>query len=123
MTARTRKKYKKQLKSLSQKGKLSKGETFYVDSLDSTSSTDCPSLSSQASKLSKEIALLMQLLITKGSNDFVVNTRSRIQPSGVPQAQILPNIGNNVLKVKLLGFIASTSHSKSKQPRIESTLE
>lgn len=65
---------------------------------------------------------MMQLLTKKGSNIFVVNTQSKIQPSSLPQARIPPNIGNKVLKVNPSGFVTSTLH-ESKRPHNESTLE
>ncbi|KAH3879269.1 hypothetical protein DPMN_003172 [Dreissena polymorpha] len=43
--------------------------------------------------------------------------------SGVVQAQILPNNINTVPKVYPSWFVTSTSHSKTKQPRIEQTLD
>ncbi|KAH3879094.1 hypothetical protein DPMN_002995 [Dreissena polymorpha] len=43
--------------------------------------------------------------------------------SGGVQTQILPNNINTVLKVYPSMFVTSTSHSKTKQPRIELTLD
>ncbi|KAH3862384.1 hypothetical protein DPMN_025350 [Dreissena polymorpha] len=43
--------------------------------------------------------------------------------SGVVQAQILPNNINTVPKVYPSWFVTSTSHSKTKQPRIELILD
>ncbi|KAH3878919.1 hypothetical protein DPMN_002820 [Dreissena polymorpha] len=43
--------------------------------------------------------------------------------SGVVQAQIQPILVNKVLKVHPSGFVTSTSHSKTKRPGIDLTLD
>ncbi|KAH3781925.1 hypothetical protein DPMN_159834 [Dreissena polymorpha] len=61
--------------------------------------------------------ILTQLLTKK----LCMNTHSTMNTSGVVQTQILPNNINTVLKVYPSWFVTSTSHSKTKQPRIELT--
>ena len=54
-----------------------------------------------ASKLSKDNALLTQLLSKRASDDIVVNTQLTLQPSGVPQAKFTAaNLAEKLLKVK-----------------------
>ena len=54
-----------------------------------------------ASKLSKDNALLTQLLSKRASDDIVVNTQLTLQPSSVPQAKFsAANLAEKLLKVK-----------------------
>jgi hypothetical protein len=76
--------------------------------------------SSQSSKLSKENALLTQLLSKKANNDIVVNTLSTIQPSGIPQQRIPQNIASKLLKVNPSSFISASSGSEAKRARTDS---
>lgn len=67
---------------------------------------------SEASKLSKENALLTQLLSKRSNTDIVVNTLSTIQPSGVPQTRIPSNLANKLLKVNPSSFNNTPSDVK-----------
>lgn len=75
--------------------------------------------STQASRLTKDNALLTQLLSKKASNDIVVNTLSTIQPSGIPQQRIPPNLASKLLKVNPSSFMAASSSSEAKRARTE----
>ena len=96
-----------------------------ADMLDSSDTEQNSALSaglssSQASKLSKENALLTQLLSKKANNDIVVNTLSTIQPSGIPQQRIPQNLASKLLKVNPSSFMASNGGSEAKRARTES---
>ncbi|XP_053383143.1 nuclear receptor coactivator 2-like isoform X2 [Mercenaria mercenaria] len=76
--------------------------------------------SSQASRLTKENALLTQLLSKKANNDIVVNTLSTIQPSGIPQQRIPQNLASKLLKVNPSSFNTTNSGNEAKRARTDS---
>lgn len=95
-----------------------------ADMLDNSSEVEQNSFSgglasTQASRLTKDNALLTQLLSKKASNDIVVNTLSTIQPSGIPQQRIPPNLASKLLKVNPSSFMAASSSSEAKRARTE----
>lgn len=93
-----------------------------ADMLEASDSDNDSVFSSGGSKLSKDNALLTQLLSKKASNnDIVVNTLSTIQPSGIPQQRFPQNLANKLLKVHPSSFNTASSAQESKRQRIEST--
>lgn len=76
-------------------------------------------VTSEASKLSKDNALLTQLLSKRSNTDIVVNTLSTIQPSGIPQPRFPSNLPNKLLKVNPSSFTTNSTSTDAKRTRTE----